>query len=269
MSTNDQPPNLLPEVLLSEPPVPAPDKNLPDENSPAENPLTAVVGIGGSAGALDAYERFFAGLPLGSQMAFVVVSHLDPRQESLMPEILQRCTVLKVLPITDGLALQADQVYVTPPGFSLELSGGALRLVALEKAKGNIIDAFLTSLAAAQGEQAVGVILSGMGRDGTAGIQAIKAAGGTVMVQDPQTAEFPAMPSSAAQTGLADGVLSAEEIATRLYERVTHTALLEPGDLEAAGQSDLQKILLLVRSRTGHDFTGYKSARWSGASIGA
>ena len=258
MSTNDQPPNLLPEVLLSEPPVPAPDKNLPDENSPAENPLTAVVGIGGSAGALDAYERFFAGLPLGSQMAFVVVSHLDPRQESLMPEILQRCTVLKVLPITDGLALQADYVYVTPPGFSVELSGGALRLVALEKAKGNIIDAFLTSLAAAQGEQAVGVILSGMGRDGTAGIQAIKAAGGMVMVQDPQTAEFPAMPGSAAQTGLADAVLSAEEIATRLYERVTHTALLEPGDLEAAGQSDLQKILLLVRSRTGHDFTGYK-----------
>ena len=260
MSTNDQSPNLLPEALLPEPLIPGPDKNLPDENSPAENPPKAVVGIGGSAGALDAYERFFAGLPLGSQMAFVVVSHLDPRRESLMPEILQRCTVLPVLPISDDLALQADHVYVTPPGFSVTLQAGHLRLTPLTAAKGHTIDAFFRALAEDQQEKAVGVILSGMGNDGAAGLRAIKAAGGQVMVQDPLTAEFPAMPTAAVSSGLADAVLSAEDIAPRLYELITHTAMLSPADLPAEGQGDLHNILLLVRSRSGQDFTGYKTS---------
>ncbi|AWN23830.1 chemotaxis protein [Deinococcus irradiatisoli] len=226
--------------------------------TPPDAPPVAVVGLGGSAGSLDAFERFFVGLPLGSELAFVVVSHLDPHQESLMPEILQRCTVLPVLLIQDDMALKADHIYVTPPGFSVGVQGGRLRLEALERAQGHIIDAFFSSLARDRGEQAVGVILSGMGQDGTAGLQAIKAAGGQVLVQDPQSAEFSSMPEAAIKTGLADVVLPAEDIAPRLYELVTHTALLAPGDLEAEGQTELQKILLLVRSRTGQDFTGYK-----------
>ncbi len=217
-----------------------------------------VVGLGGSAGALDAYERFFVGLPLGAQMAFVVVSHLDPHQESMMPEILQRCTVLPVLPIEDGLSLKPDHVYVAPPGFSVGMQGGKLRLETLAGAKGHTIDAFFSSLARDQGDRAVGVILSGMGHDGTAGAQDIKTFGGRVMVQDPQTAEFPSMPAAAVQSGVADMVLPVEDIAPQLYELVTHRAMLTPGNLPPNSQTELQKILLLVRSRTGQDFTGYK-----------
>ncbi len=225
----------------------------------------AVVGIGGSAGALDAYERFFTGLPLGSRMAFVVVSHLSPQHESLMPEILQRCTVLEVQAIQDGLPLQADGVYVAPPGFSVVLVGGVLQLRPLEEAQGHVIDAFFRSLAADQGAAAVGVVLSGLGRDGTAGVQAIKAAGGRVLVQDAATAEFPVMPQSAAATGVADAVLSAEELATWLYNLIhrqldSREPLIEIGEqsLPPEGQGELQRILLLVRSRSGHDFSGYK-----------
>lgn len=222
-----------------------------------------VVGIGGSAGALDAYERFFAGLPLGSRMAFVVVSHLSPHAESLMPEILQRCTVLHVQPIRDGVSVEADQVYVTPPGFSVVLEGGALYLRSLEEAQGHVIDAFFRSLALDQGKAAVGVVLSGLGRDGTAGVQAIKAAGGRVLVQDVQGAEFPVMPQSAAATGVADAVLDAEALSTRLYNLVSRDLniqgrLIEAESLPPEGHSELQRILLLVRSRTGHDFSGYK-----------
>ena len=233
---------------------------------PVSRVAAVVVGIGGSAGALDAYERFFVGLPLGSRMAFVVVSHLSPHAESLMPEILQRCTVLQVQAIEDGMAVEADQVYVTPPGFSLTLVGGVLHLRPLEEAHGHTIDTFFRSLATDQGEAAVGVVLSGLGRDGTAGVQAIKAAGGRVLVQDAATAEFPVMPQSAAATGVADAVLGAEELATRLYNLISRDLNLkgrlievtESGSLAPERQSELQRILMLVRSRSGHDFSGYK-----------
>ncbi|TSA87262.1 PAS domain-containing protein [Deinococcus detaillensis] len=230
-----------------------------DSTSMRPTPLALVVGIGGSAGALDAYERFFVGLPLGSQMAFVVISHLDPHQESLMPEILQRCTVLHVEAVRDGTVIKADSVYVAPPGFSVAVRGGTLQLQALSQAKGHTIDAFFVSLAADQGERAACVVLSGMGKDGTAGAQAIKEAGGRVLVQDPSTAEFGSMPLSAVTAGVADAVLPAEELATRLYTWVNAKSLtpLTSRDLEAE-PTELHNMLLLVRSRTGHDFSGYK-----------
>ena len=247
--------------------VDAPEPSGPEAAHADAEPAggVVVVGIGGSAGALDAYERFFTGLLLGSRMAFVVVSHLSPQHESLMPEILQRCTVLEVQAIQDGLPLQADGVYVAPPGFSVVLVGGVLQLRPLEEAQGHVIDAFFRSLAADQGAAAVGVVLSGLGRDGTAGVQAIKAAGGRVLVQDAATAEFPVMPQSAAATGMADAVLSAEELATWLYNLIhrqldSREPLIEIGEqsLTPEGQGELQRILLLVRSSSGHDFSGYK-----------
>ena len=219
-----------------------------------------VVGLGGSAGSLHAFERFFTGLPRNSPMAFVVVSHLDPGLPSLLPDVLQRCTILPVMAITDGLALQADHVYVAPPGFSVAISNGTLLLEALERAQGMVIDAFFTSLAADQRERAVGVVLSGMGSDGVQGLRAIKASGGLALAQEPGSAEFPAMPENAVAAVLLDRTLPPEDLAAYLYERVANENLLDPEALVAShGTADLQKILLLIRSRLGHDFTQYKT----------
>ncbi len=235
------------------------ERHTPDEQR-LEQP-TALVGIGGSAGALDGYERFFLSMPPDSGMAFVVVPHLDPRHSGLMPEILQRCTNMPVVAVKDGMAARPNHVHVIPPNCSLSVMNGALLLDDLERAGGMVIDAFFESLAADQGERAVGVVLSGMGSDGTRGVQAIKERFGLVLVQDPETAEYPAMPRSAAATQLANDVLPAEELAPRLYGFVTRRPPLSEEDLtgeDGQAGAPLQKILRLVRLRTGHDFSRYK-----------
>ncbi|MFC4637545.1 CheR family methyltransferase [Deinococcus hohokamensis] len=220
-----------------------------------------VVGIGGSAGALDAYERFFLSFPVGCGAALVVVPHLDPQHPGLMPELLQRCTALPVVEIEDGVQLEPDHVYVVPPGRSLSLMHGMLLLGELADLQGMPIDSFFQSLAADQGEHAVAVVLSGAGTDGTKGLQAVKEHFGRVLVQDPKTAEYPSMPRSAAATQLADAVLPPDELADHLYTALT----LAPAHTDLQGQVGkpdpaLQKILLLIRARTGQDFTGYKKS---------
>ncbi|PYE50008.1 CheR family methyltransferase [Deinococcus yavapaiensis] len=221
-------------------------------------PPTRIVALGGSAGALDGYERFFLGLPPGSGMTFVVVTHLSPNGESLMPDLLRRCTSLPVELIEDGLRVEPDHVYVIPAGFSLAVMNGTLLLRDLDVAEGRVIDAFLASLAADVGERAVAVILSGMGSDGTRGVRAIKENFGLVLAQDPTTADYPAMPTSAIATGVVDEVRPADELASHLLERVTRERLLQSDP--AASSADLQRVLLLVRERTGQDFTRYKHA---------
>ncbi|GHF42796.1 two-component system CheB/CheR fusion protein [Deinococcus metalli] len=232
-----------------------------DESFPkADLPLAprAVVAIGGSAGALDGFERFFLGLPPGGGMAYVVVSHLSPEGTSLMPDLLRRCTPLPVQTVEDGVEVQADQVYMIPSNRSLGILNGRLLLDDLEQARGHTIDLFLSALAADQGEHAVAVILSGMGNDGTEGAHEIKKRRGLLLVQSPDSADYPAMPQSAVETGLADGVWSPEELAPRLYQMVTHEPLLQ---LSRSAQDSpfLHKILLLVRTQTGLDFTRYKA----------
>ena len=270
MSDEQRPPEQMPF------PEPELDRPGPEAAGPAQAPEgsgrpagtpTAIVGIGGSAGALDGYERFFLSLPPESGIAFVVVPHLDPRHRGLMPELLQRCTDLPVESITDGVQVQGDRVYVLPPGHGLSIMNGVLLLEAFDRAEGGlgqVIDRFFESLAADQGRRAVGVVLSGMGNDGTQGIQAIKEHFGLVLVQDPKTAEYPMMPRSAVSTQLANSVLPAEELAAQLYTLVTR-AQTPGGDplgetLGVDGQpgAPMQKILRLVRMRTGHDFTQYK-----------
>ncbi|MGY2896645.1 CheR family methyltransferase [Deinococcus sp. UYEF24] len=228
--------------------------------SPKVPPLR-VVGIGGSAGALGGYERLFLGIPPVTGMAFVVVSHLDPSHRGLMPDILARCTSMPVVQIEEGMPIQADQVHVIPPGYSLGVSGGTLHLSALTEAHGMVIDTFFEALALDQRERAVGIVLSGMGSDGTGGIRAIKKWGGQVLVENPATAEYPSMPGSAVETGLADDVLPAEDLAVRLMSLTEQTRLLDAQELsESGGESGapLQQILRLIRSRSGHDFTRYK-----------
>ena len=248
---SDQPP------VHTEPPAPAPG------SSAALSPPSAVVGIGGSAGALDSYEHLFLGIPPVSGMAFVVVPHLAPDHSSLMPGILERCTSMPVVQVEDGMALRADRVYVIAPGFSLTLEGGMLRQKELRSTDTLLIDHFFGSLALDQGERAVAIMLSGMNNDGTEGIRAVKAHGGRVLVEDPHTAEYPEMPRSAAATNLADDVLPVEDLAARLLAFSPRTRLLDAGELsEVGGESGapLQRILRLVRARTGHDFTRYKRA---------
>ncbi|MFC5849690.1 CheR family methyltransferase [Deinococcus petrolearius] len=222
-------------------------------------PARVAVGIGGSAGALDGYERFFLGLPPGGDMAFVVVSHLSPNGESLMPDLLRRCTLLPVLEVEDGMPIEPGRVYVAPGGFSPVVEDSALHLRDLSAAGGHTIDTFLVSLAADQGERAAAVILSGMGNDGKRGVRAVKDRCGLVLAQDPATADYPSMPASAAATGAVDHLLPAEELAPRLHELVTRERLLQ-NDPAARASLDLQKILHLVREHTGQDFTRYKTA---------
>jgi chemotaxis response regulator CheB len=173
-----------------------------------------VVGIGCSAGGLEAMENFLAHAPADSGMAFVVVQHLAPQHPSALPELLQRHTAMRVLEAGDGMAIEPDCVYVIPPNNDLSLHQGQLHLAAPIAAHGLRlpIDFFLRSLAEDRKEQAIGVILSGMGSDGVFGLRAIKEKAGLTLVQEPASAQADAMPRSAIEAGVADIIVPPEAI---------------------------------------------------------
>jgi two-component system CheB/CheR fusion protein len=166
----------------------------------------AVVGIGASAGGLEALEELFRNMPADTGMAFIVVTHLPPGHRSLLPELLSKVTDLPVLAAATGLEVKADHIYVSPPGGQLSIQGG--RLQRLEQDPDHApkmpINYFLRSLARDLCERAVCIILSGTGSDGTLGLQEIKAQAGMVMAEDPQSAKYSGMPTSALATGLVD-----------------------------------------------------------------
>jgi two-component system, chemotaxis family, CheB/CheR fusion protein len=184
----------------------------------SKDPLPVVVAIGASAGGLEAFSKLLAALPLDSGMAFVLVQHLDPTHESLLTELLGRTTGLKVTEIVDGLSVEANQVFVIPQNANLTIKHGVLRLTAPTADRGppSSIDAFMASLAQDLGHRAIGVVLSGTISDGTLGLEAIKVAGGITFAQDPKTARFDSMPSSAIAAGVVDFVLAPEQIASEL-----------------------------------------------------
>jgi two-component system CheB/CheR fusion protein len=219
-----------------------------------------VVGIGASAGGLDAFKRLFAKMPAKNGMAFVLIPHLDPTHESLMVELLARHSALPIVEAREGTAVKPDQVYVIPPNKYLAISGGVLRLTGPVERSQTTIDYFLRSLADDQQERAICIILSGTGGHGTLGLKAIKAAGGMAMVQDPATAEHPRMPESAIATGLADYVLPAEEMPQALIKYVEHfygNGGAQVKDVDAVSD-ELSRILALLRARTKHDFRCYR-----------
>lgn len=164
-----------------------------------------VVGIGASAGGVEALRTFFGACSPASGMAYVVIQHLLPEHESLMAEILGRCTAMPVRQIEEGMPVEPNCVYVIRPGHTVTLADGALHLGEPVEKRGHRrpIDDFFRSLAREQKEQAVGVVLTGTGTNGSAGAQAIKAAGGLCIAQDPDTAEFPGMPQSLIHAGYA------------------------------------------------------------------
>jgi two-component system CheB/CheR fusion protein len=219
-----------------------------------------VVGLGASAGGLEALRSFFAAVPAKSGAAFVVIQHLAPDHRSQMVELLATHTAVPVSQIEDGVTIEPDRIYVIPPGKYVKIFRGKLFLFDPEKRALHLpIDQFFRSLAEDRGELAIGITLSGTGSDGTLGVRAIKEAGGTVMVQDEESAKFSGMPDSAGATGLADYVLPPVEMARELLLFIQHPLVAPVKDAAPkVGETTMQKIVSLVHDRTGIDFTSYK-----------
>ena len=220
------------------------------------------MGLGASAGGLEALTQFLEHVPVNSGLAFVVVQHLDPTHKGMLPDLLQRATAMKVTQVTDRVRILPDHVYVIPPNYDLSILHGTLHLLKPVAARGLRlpIDSFFRSLAEDQRERSIGVVLSGMGSDGTLGLKAIKEQAGLVLVQDPTRAKFDAMPRSAVEAGLADIVASADQLPAKLISHLQHVRKIGEADLllESKTQGALEKIVILLRSRNGHDFTLYR-----------
>jgi two-component system, chemotaxis family, CheB/CheR fusion protein len=249
-------------------PVPAqPDKIEQIANTRRSNVKTCpvVVGIGASAGGLEAFTRLLKDLPTNTGMAFVLVQHLDPTHPSMLTEILARSTEMPVSAIKTSLAVEPDHVYVIPPNTNLVILHGVLNLLPREEIPRQHlpIDYFLNSLAEDQGSKAIGVILSGNASDGTLGLQAIKAAGGITFAQNPESAKFDGMPRHAIAAGDVDFVLPPQEIAKELALLGRHPYLLaakaqKTDNLLLNDQDNLNRIFSLLRAATGADFSYYK-----------
>lgn len=221
-----------------------------------------IVGMGGSAGGLEAFGQFLANMPTDSGMAFVLVSHMDPTQKGMMPELLQRFTKMQVLQVKDGMKVCPNCVYVIPPNRDMSILHGTLQLLETSAPRGLRlpIDFFFRHLAEDQEERAVGIILSGMGTDGTLGIKAIREKLGMVMVEDPASAKFDGMPRSAIDTGLVDYIAPVKELPAKLLDYAKHPSatLKQKPIVEEKQTNAIQKITVLLRDQTGHDFSFYK-----------
>lgn len=224
--------------------------------------LLYIVGIGGSAGGLETFRQFFAHMPTDSGMAFVLVPHLDPTHKGMMPELLQRFTKMQVFQTEDGMKVHPNCVYVIPPNKDMSILHGTLQLLEPSAPRGLRlpIDFFLRHLAEDCKEKAVGIILSGMGTDGTSGIKAIKEKLGMVMVEDPDSARYDSMPRSAIDTGLVDYIAPVKDIPSKLIDYTKHSAniLRQKAVTDEKHANALQKITALLRGQTGHDFSSYK-----------
>jgi len=223
-----------------------------------------IVGIGASAGGLDAFKRLLAAIPENSGMAYVLVQHLDPTHESILPEILQRVTKIPVHEITEDIHLAPNHIYVIPSSKMLFSTDGVLKLIEREKKVLNLsIDIFFTSLAEVHKEFAVGVVLSGTGSDGTLGLKAIKEHGGISMVQDSESAAYDSMPQSAVNADVVDFILAPEKIPSQLLQinsayKTSHFFKKEEEELPKDDDDIFKQILLLLRQRSGVDFSYYK-----------
>jgi chemotaxis methyl-accepting protein methylase len=236
--------------------------SLKETPSPKESLLFPIVGIGASAGGLEALEQFLRHVPLGSGLAYVIVQHLDPNHKGIMAELLQRATGMEVFQVRDRMQVKPNCVYVIPPNKDMSILHGVLHLFEPTAPRGLRlpIDFFLRSLAEDRQERSIGVILSGMGSDGTMGLRAIKEKAGVALVQEPASAKFDSMPRSAITAGLADLVAPVEDLPGKIIDYLRHTLSIAKAELplEEKDQSALEKVLILLRASTGHDFSMYK-----------
>ena len=220
-----------------------------------------IVGIGASAGGLEALEQFLGNVPENSGMAYVVIQHLDPTHKGMLPELLQRISRMRIFQVKDRMAIKPDCVYVIPPNKSMSILRGKLYLFEPIETRGLRlpIDFFLRSLADDRHEQSIGIILSGMGSDGSMGIRAIKENNGIVMVQDPSTAKYDSMPRNAIDSVLVDIVAPANELPAKLMAFLKHIPVVKANlEMEIKDKSALEKIIILLRTYTGNDFSLYK-----------
>ena len=224
--------------------------------------LTRVVGVGASAGGLAVIEQFLAQVPHASGLAYVVVQHLAPTHKAMLVELLQRITSMPVFEATDRMPVEPDVVYVIPPNRDLTLAAGLLHLALPAQARGLRlpIDLLFSSLAGDQGDRAIGVVLSGMGSDGSLGLQAIRAQGGLTLAQSPESAQFDSMPRSAIDADCVDIVGLPADLPGHIL-RVTaeqQAAFLLPEGSEESNTHALASVLHLLRERSKHDLSDYK-----------
>lgn len=224
-----------------------------------------IVGIGASAGGLATFKEFFSSLSMRENpgVAFVIIQHLAPDQKSILVELVQRFTRLPVSEAKTGTVVRPNEIYIVPPNNELALRNGKLYLTqpASAQERQHAIDYFFRSLAEDQHERAIGIVLSGTGSDGTSGLRAIKAEGGMLMAQSPETAEYDGMPKAAVATGLVDYVLPPAEMLPRLRAFLNHrsrTGALQSGMQKVFSDSDLKTIFSLLQAHTGYDFSQYK-----------
>ncbi|MBW7850921.1 MAG: PAS domain-containing protein [Rhodospirillales bacterium] len=219
-----------------------------------------MVGIGASAGGLEALRPFVASLPHASNMGYVVVQHLSPQYRSMMVQLLSRETALKVVEIVNGMIVEANTIYITPTNKDVRIRGGALLLKEPSAPLGPkpSVDVFFTSLADDCGPRAIGVILSGTGTDGSHGVRALKAKDGFTIAQSPDSAKYDGMPKAAIDTGCVDIVLRPEEMGRELAAIAQFPRPVVHQADEAPGSDTLRLIFRLVRNRTGIDFSQYK-----------
>jgi two-component system CheB/CheR fusion protein len=223
----------------------------------------AVVGVGASAGGLEAYTELLKALPPDTGMAFVFIQHLSPQHESMMAELLSKHTAMAVHQVEDRMVIRPNSVYIIRPGHTMTIADGKLRLgeSLLSPGHRRPVDDFFRSLAEEQRERAIGILLSGMGSNGTAGAQAIKAVGGYCIAQDPDTAKYPSMPRSLIESGLADAILQISEMPEAIIRYASHryaAGAAETITLAARETKALTEMLAVLRTRAHHDFNGYK-----------
>ena len=222
-----------------------------------------IVGVGASAGGLDAFKRLIKSLPENPGIALILVQHLEPTHESMLTDLLQKISKIPIQEITDNVVVESNHIYIIPPNRSLTAFDGRLQLSPRppKDKKHMPIDVFFTSLAEVHQEQAIGVVLSGSAADGTQGLKQIKDHGGLTFVQDPQSATFGGMPQSAIDAGVADFVLPPEQIALQLgsLTKTLRNGLMdEPQDGQPDKRDAFKELLYLLRIRKGTDFTYYK-----------
>jgi two-component system CheB/CheR fusion protein len=239
--------------------------DLTDHGVPGPD-VPTVVGVGASAGGLEAFSQLLEALPANANVAIIFVQHLSPQHESALPSLLASRTTMPIVQVTEGLAIESRRIYVIPPNVQMDIANGVLHLLPrpYDRSQFTPIDFFFRSLARWAQSRSIGVILSGTASDGTSGIRDIKAAGGITIAQSPQTAKYDGMPRSAIATGMIDLVLSPQEIADHLAHIHEHPYIGEGSSLfgdSAIGPTDEQlgEIFTVLRRVSGIDFRQYKT----------
>jgi len=222
-----------------------------------------IVGLGASAGGLEALESFFSNMPSDSNMAFVIIQHLSPKHKSIMASLLSKSTQMPVNEITSGMKIEPNRIYLNPPDKNVVIQHSKLQLMMPIKTDGlNLpIDCFFRSMASELNEKAICIILSGTATDGTLGLKAVKGGGGIAMVQDPDSAKYDGMPRSAIATGIVDFVLPVNKLPGELIKYVKAPYITAAKKLKKTDESFseyIQTIFALIRRSTGHDLSHYK-----------